>query len=104
MCSSSEAVAPAIGISKVDASAKLGGKGCFTYSALVVADDLGDRVLCFVCSDLMHCDFDERVRCVSAFGAILVVMIARVKRWLVFLLCRFLFLKEKLIGFVGCSN
>ncbi len=82
MCGSSEAIAPAISISKVDASTELGGEGCFTYGALVVADNLGNRVLCFVCSDLVHCDFDEAVSDVGAFGATFVVMVACVCRGL----------------------
>ena len=76
----------------MDASPELGGKSSFTYGALVVADDLGNWVLCFVCGDLVHSNFDEGVSCVSAFSAILVMMIACVDaglvlslRWLVFL-------------------
>ena len=83
MCSSSEAVTSAICISKVDACAELGGKRCFTYGALVVAYDFSNRMLCFVCCDLVHSDLDEGVCCVSAFGATLVAMIACVQSGLV---------------------
>ena len=104
MCCSSEAVASAICISKVDASAELGGKRGFTYRALVVANDLSNWMLCFMCCDLVHSDLDESVSCVSAFGATLVLMIACVDSGLVLAMQGLVFLKDELIGFVGCSN
>ena len=101
---SSEAVPSAICISKVDTSAELCGERCFADSALVVAYDFSDWMLCFVCCDLVHSDLDEGVCCVCAFGVVLVTMIACVKSGLVLAKHGLVCLEKKLIGFIGCSN
>ena len=82
MGGSGKAIAPAICVGQVDPSAELGSKRCLTNGALIIADDSSYWMLCFMCSDLVHCDFDKAVSDVGALCDTFIVMVACVCRGL----------------------